>query len=872
MHSKLFSRILVVACIIVMGSLAFLGGLTLRFSDDAWEGMVKAIASHSWTISDDVSISIDDYDTKTENVSVKFTGCASSVNGDVTVQCYRTDDLGRALQVDEVGETSTLANQYPITVEAGGIFTTPDIYLTDGENRFLFVATDANDLSALEVVTIVYDMGKVEGIDMDHLATTEDGIMYQDNIIVLTFVPGTTSDRSREIIAEIGGTEVGNIAVLRRYQVKVTVASYEDLTALCETYKQTYSEISLAYPELVTEYSMTEDASGTEMYTPNDPWSTSDAPSDWDESLPSGNNWGLECIQAQSAWQFTPYFRNVTVGVIDGGFLDGHDDLRLYFGDERRVIDDHGTHIAGTIAALHDNRTGVSGVMNKGRLFAYPLNATPTEDGEGYYMNSSEYMYSLVSCVTNGSSVINVSLGSASSEIHNEVLMSYAAIMGETMCVLLNEGYDFVVVQAAGNGDEYGNAIDAINSGWYIAVKALTLEPELYEVASALTSTYGIPVQELCDRVIVVANAVNCTVDTPYFELANSSNCGYYVDIAAPGTSIYSTVSGGMLSMGTYGYMTGTSMAAPHVAAVAAMAWSTNPEITGADIKEILLENTRYTASSAADSPMPGYTYDIVNAYLAVKAAIDFERVETYAEITIKDAATGNPLPGTSITITRGVEAGGPSVGTFVTDDQGVVNIELESGDYLLNCSKDGYIADSYNMTLQPDVVNKATYALSRQLGENEFRIVLTWGQTPNDLDSHLLGYTPGSDSNFRVFWRNQVAGSFVNLDVDDTSSFGPETITITGLPDRPLLYCVHDYTNRNNGRSMAMSGSSANVKVMRHTETIATFTVSPNRQSVEWVVFWLMPDGSIVPVDAYSSGSVDSGNVGTSTFRNGVQ
>ena len=122
------------------------------------------------------------------------------------------------------------------------------------------------------------------------------------------------------------------------------------------------------------------------------------------------------------------------------------------------------------------------------------------------------------------------------------------------------------------------------------------------------------------------------------------------------------------------------------------------------------------------------------------------------------------------------------------------------------------------------------------------------------------------------MYYNQKVAGSFANLDVDDTSSYGPETITITELPDRPLLYCVHDYTNRDRGSSMALSNSSATVQVMRHTETLATFTVSPNRQSVAWVLFWLMPDGSIVTVDEYTSGAVGITSVGNEVFNRGVR
>ena len=79
----------------------------------------------------------------------------------------------------------------------------------------------------------------------------------------------------------------------------------------------------------------------------------------------------------------------------------------------------------------------------------------------------------------------------------------------------------------------------------------------------------------------------------------------------------------------------------------------------------------------------------------------------------------------------------------------------------------------------------------------------------------------------------------------------------------------MHDYTNRTSNNSMALSNSYATVQVMRHNEILATYTVSPNRQSTEWILFWLMPDGTIETVDDYSSGAVDVGNVGRQVFEN---
>ena len=880
MHSKLFSRILVIACVIVMGGLAVLGGMTMRFSDNAWNQMIESIAGLNRRISADVSLMVDVYDSVTEDVTIQLTGSASSVNGEVTLTCYRCDDVGRVIEPDEIGELGALQSQYAVALE-GGMFTTPDLHLKDGENHFLFVAEDSLGLAAVEVVHIEYRMGKVHGIDQEHVAVSDTGISYQNNIIVLTFNRETLPERAREIIAEIGGTEVGNIAILRRYQVRVPAAEYNDLNSLCEEYKNRYEEIVMASPEIITNFGAeaeTGEGSGESAeYIPNDPWNDGHSTEQWDENYPSGNNWNLECIQAQSAWQFKPYFRQFTVGIIDCGFLDGHDDLRLYFGDDRRVVDDHGTHIAGIIGAVHDNGTGLSGVMNKGRVFAYPLNAAIGDDGLSFTLNSSELIYSLVNCVINGSSVINVSLGNAGSSASADEINMDSMILSDAMGSLLAEGYDFVVVQSAGNGDEANNAIDADRNGWFCSVFSLE-DPSQAEYVSYLSQTYGVQLQDLTDRIIVVANAVNRTETTPYFELANSSNCGEIVEIAAPGTQIYSTLTGGTLGMGSYGMMSGTSMAAPHVAAVAAMAWSTNPDITGADVKEILLENTCYTAVSAPDSPMPGYEYPIVNAFLAVKAAIEFERIDTFANIKIKDAENNNPLEGATIVVTAGVEAGGPTVGQYTTDNTGLVRIALDSGDYVLNISKEGYISNQgAAMHLEPEMENHSEYSLSRELGENETRIVLSWGATPRDLDSHLLIPVPNSNAYDRVFYSDKICmrdGVLIaRLDVDDTSSFGPETTTIYDLPQEPMLYCVHDFSNQRMSTSMEMSNSNMTVQVLRHDDVLATYTVSPNRNSREWILFWLMPDGSIVDVNEYTSTCpIDAGSVGDSVFREGVR
>ena len=604
---------------------------------------------------------------------------------------------------------------------------------------------------------------------------------------------------------------------------------------------------------------------------PDDPWSDTPAngPATWDESLPGGTNWNLEVIEAPSAWAYLPYFRNFTVAVIDIGFVDGHDDLRLFYTDGRRVEDSHGAHIAGTIGATQNNGVGIAGVMNKGRVLAYPLNAQALEDGT-YVSSSTEKLIALVECVTNGASVISCSLAQADvaeadDPAAKEYRLSECASLSETMATLLSQGYDFVVAQSAGNGDEDGTPVDSVNAGWYAYVRSMD-DPAMADVAAAIQQYYGVTVADLTDRVIVVANAENISQGSPAFQLQANSNCGDHVDIAAPGTDIYSTVPGGMLGMGAYETMTGTSMAAPHVAAVAAMAWSTNPDLTGGDLKKILVENYRFRAASPAGSSMPGYDYPIVDALLAVKAALAFERVNTQVQLSTVDAATGSPLSA-GVEIHRGVEPGGPLMGTYTSDAGGVLHIDLDSGDYLVRVYRDGYIElPAMALHVDAETTNSATYALSRELGENEFRIVLTWGATPRDLDSHLSG-RDSQGAAVHVFYSTKThydgSAVYTELDVDDTSSFGPETITLYQLPATPLVYSVHDFTNGASSSNLYLSNSGATVQVMRGSQLLKTYTVSPNRDAVVWDVFRILPDGTIEDIDAYRRGPVSADLVG---------
>lgn len=143
------------------------------------------------------------------------------------------------------------------------------------------------------------------------------------------------------------------------------------------------------------------------------------------------------------------------------------------------------------------------------------------------------------------------------------------------------------------------------------------------------------------------------------------------------------------------------------------------------------------------------------------------------------------------------------------------------------------------------------TYALSPVMNNLDgMRVVLTWGETPADLDSHLA--FPGN----HVFFDAQ-EGTDANLDVDDTDSYGPETITIerrhTG---ERYVYAVHDFTNGQDDakNSKALSMSHARVQVYVGQTLIRTYLVKPDTVATSWIVFGIDGDGAFHDINQYLS------------------
>lgn len=228
--------------------------------------------------------------------------------------------------------------------------------------------------------------------------------------------------------------------------------------------------------------------------------------------------------------------------------------------------------------------------------------------------------------------------------------------------------------------------------------------------------------------------------------------------------------------------------------------------------------------------------------------------------------ATGGGLSGATVTIgTRSVATNASGIAAFTGLPEGVNSISVTSN---------GYVSATQSATLScATPTNTVAVAVSPAAGttggltSGQFRVILTWGQNPSDLDSHMTG--PNADATrWHLYYSNKTAGGICKLDVDDTSSYGPETVTCpatgtTGtLRDGVYRYSVHHYSGTGN---IGTSGASvrlefANGTVYNYTPPALAWTGSSN----VWTVFELTVSGgsiSVAPVNTITTG-VSSGSV----------
>jgi serine protease len=252
---------------------------------------------------------------------------------------------------------------------------------------------------------------------------------------------------------------------------------------------------------------------------------------------------------------------NRTVCIMDTGYSLGHEDLpTAVTGDDGYGSNDtgnwyedghgHGTHVSGTIAALGNNNTGVIGVNPSNNV---NLHMVKVFNNSGSWAYGSDLVVAVDQCVAAGANVISMSLGGGASSSAEQAAFDNAFANG------------VLSIAAAGND---GNS--------------------------------GLSYPASYDSVVSVA-AVDSSGNKASFSQYNSQ-----VEMAAPGVDVLST-----LPNNSYAAWSGTSMATPHVAGVAALVWSHYSTCTNEQVRVAMAKSAEDRGSAGRDN---NYGWGIVKA------------------------------------------------------------------------------------------------------------------------------------------------------------------------------------------------------------------------------------------------------------------
>ena len=301
-------------------------------------------------------------------------------------------------------------------------------------------------------------------------------------------------------------------------------------------------------------------------------------------------NWGAEAMHAREAGAVAVERAPVTVAVVDSGVEDTHPDLEGRVDTQRSVKcsvngvatqdlygwrDEfyHGTHVAGIIAANH-NDIGIDGIAPQASIVAIQA----TNDNRLIY---PEY----VTCAFMWAADHGVDIVNNSYSMDPWVYWSptdpeqAAGLEAATRSIKYAQGKGLAVIAAAGNE---GVNIDnpTIDDGSPTDAPAPTKGRDVQG---------GIRVPSMIDGVAQVSALAQAYNVAPGLSLARAdfSNYGTTIDFAAPGDQIYSTAPL-LFYLSGYAVADGTSMATPHVSGVAALIKSVHPEYTGAQVIDLM--------------------------------------------------------------------------------------------------------------------------------------------------------------------------------------------------------------------------------------------------------------------------------------------
>ena len=368
------------------------------------------------------------------------------------------------------------------------------------------------------------------------------------------------------------------------------------------------------------------------IYYPAEDEVTSSAVSVNDPS--SSNQWLLESVDAYRAWEIAKCKEDaasspkVSVAVIDTGCLVAHEDLinniRAVYNSATselgvdKVADSigHGTHVAGIVAADANNGKGVAGVSYDAGLVIIKASIGDTKSFSTETL-AQAYTWLMTNsgaqtnAQRNNVRVINMSVGGKGSIDSDDVLY-------QKITQAKNAG--ILTVCAAGNADAGATPPFDCIPGDY---------KDCFTVINLAQGSNAQPNDSSGTSYVTRSNTSNYNVSSG--ELSQAKN------ISAPGAKIYSTYNGGTSS---YGSLSGTSMASPAVAGIAALLFAYDPSLSADEVREVLEQTATDIGAEGWDRETGYGEIDAYHALQVLSAEIANDQVmgEQPVELEIQGA------------------------------------------------------------------------------------------------------------------------------------------------------------------------------------------------------------------------------------------
>ena len=412
----------------------------------------------------------------------------------------------------------------------------------------------------------------------------------------------------------------------------------------------------------------------TSVQAPNDP------------GLP--NQWALQTVQAQQAWSLFPnqYLTAATAGtnrvkvaIIDTGVDCTHPDFinsggtstnsalggQLLWSASQAAADTpttispatcpwqddygHGTHVAGIVAAATENATGIASL-------GYPLQIIVFKvldnTGSG---SDSDVSSAIIAAANAGAQVISLSL--------------------------TGQGYSQTMQQAVNYAWQHNSLV--------VAAAGNATSSDIYYPADA---TFAVGVSALAEG----------------GGIASYSNFGNGVAVAAPGSDVYSTLPTYPVTInGTnYGFLSGTSMATPHVSALAGLLAMISPNTSAAAILQRIQQSAASTIPNGGWD-FQGMGYGVINAYNALSGTLRTATLGSLIGQIIDNNA--NPVTGAQITVNSQ---------SLTVDSSGLYRFpNLPAGTYTVSVTATGFTAVNLTATVAPGADTTLPVVMGVQYG-----------------------------------------------------------------------------------------------------------------------------------------------------------